>query len=141
MADPAKKEPEKKTAAAQAEADPRRFDVAKSAFTAYVSRHGGFNDRQAMEDYSRMCWEYADVFLAMEHAGPRRPEPAAAPTRERRPARRAHPSDEWAVHDGTFSKRGFTSYEEAEFYASARPGAQIVQVGGPEVDARQLASA
>jgi hypothetical protein len=67
---------------------------------------------------------------------PWQPEPEPTPQRRRA----AHPSDEFAVIDGEQRKRGFVTREEAEFYASSRPGATVRQVGGPEVESQLVAS-
>lgn len=97
---------------------------------AYVSRHGGFQP-EAMDAMMRVVWQYADTFVALEDAPPL--PPVEAPPPPARPARRrAHPSDEWQVRDGDRVKKGFVSYEEAEWYATNRPGAVIEQVSGPE---------
>ena len=127
-------------AATQATAPPDEFrrQAALAILSAYVQRHGGFTEVE-MDAHMRLVWRYADVFVALEHA----PAPPAEPVTQEatRPARTrpAHPSDEWAVVDNGKKRRGFATFEEAEFYASGRPGARIVQVAGPEI--QQLVAA
>jgi hypothetical protein len=56
------------------------------------------------------------------------PEPPPEPPK---PRRQQFPNDEWAVWDGTRMRRGFVSQEEAEDYASTRPGSTIRKLSGP----------
>jgi hypothetical protein len=110
-----------------------RRKAALAILGAYVSRHGGF-EPAAMETHMRRVWEYADYFVLLENAGPVPAE--AVPElgfQELPKGRPAHPSDEWAVIDGQTRKTGFVTKEDADFYASARPGARVRQVAGPGV--------
>jgi hypothetical protein len=59
------------------------------------------------------------------------PPPDPPPDPPRKPARPRHPADEFAVVDGGRMRRGFVSYEEAEDYASGRPGATVRKISGP----------
>ncbi len=110
-----------------------RRQAALAILGAYVAKQGTLGNMQIeREIHSRQIWALADAFVATEHLPPLQlpsePEPlATVPTARRRPA---HPSDEFAVIDGQHVRRGFVSYEEAEYYASSRPGARIKQVGG-----------
>jgi hypothetical protein len=56
------------------------------------------------------------------------PEPPPEPPK---PRRQQFPNDEWAVWDGARLRRGFVSQEEAEDYASTRPGSTIRKISGP----------
>ncbi len=140
MADPAKKpEPPKDAGLAITRPDDAfRRQAALALACAYLTRHGGFGDGEVVESNLRRVWEYATLFVELEHAPPLPPAKVETPPRPpARPTRRATPTDEWAVRDGTTYRRGFTTFEEAEFYATGRAGAEIVQVGGPEVQAVQ----
>ncbi len=106
--------------------DEFRRTAALAILSAMVTRHGGFSELE-QESIMRLVWQYADVFVAMEHARLPEPEPASVPVKRGRPAQ---PDDEWAVTDGDQIKRGFVTEEEAQWYASARPGAVVEQVSG-----------
>jgi len=99
---------------------------------AYVARHGGFNPAER-DVLMRMVWEYADLFVAMEHAAPLAPEPVQTPEERHALRARTGPTDEWAVIDGEKRTRGFVIPEEAEYYASARPGARVIKISGEGV--------
>jgi hypothetical protein len=58
------------------------------------------------------------------------PQPEAPPEPPK-PRRQQFPNDEWAVWDGARLRRGFVSAEEAEDYASTRPGSTIRKISGP----------
>ncbi len=110
-----------------------RRQAALAILSGYVSKQGGFGfDAAEREILMRMVWSYADTFVSMEHA----PAPTidAVPLLANRPARKTRPvapNDEWGVRDGDTTKKGFVSREEAEWYASARPGAEVFQLSGP----------
>ena len=143
MSDKAK-EPAKEPAPAPAQkVDEFRRAAALAVLSAYVTRHGGFAELE-MDVLMRQVWRYADVFVSLEHAAPL-PPPAPEVEHPGKPPgpgrnRPAHPTDEWAVVDNGKRKRGFITHEEAEWYAAERPGATIVQVAGPEIDARVMAT-
>ncbi len=135
-------------AAKDPDADRKEFRrrAALEAFGAFVNRHGGFN-REDMEAHVRKIWEYADCLVALENAPPLPPQQefnildlAARRTQPAQPApRTTHPADEWAVYDGDRRVRGFVGREEADFYAASRPGAKVVQVGGPAAEVGRVA--
>lgn len=112
-----------------------RREAALAILGAYVHRHGGFSVNEQVI-LMKKVWEYADLFVDMEDSPPmetildqmRAMEQQNAMPEPRR--RKAAPNDEYGVRDGDTVRRGFVSYEEAEFYASARPGAKIFQVSG-----------
>ncbi len=110
---------------------------------AYVQRHGGFTPHE-MDAHMRNVWRYADVFVSLEHAPPL-PLPedydvlAAMSARPANGARAVHPADEWAVYDGGRRIGGFATRGDADFYAAARPGARVVQVGGPGAEKGRVA--
>lgn len=111
-----------------------RRQAALEILGAYVARHGGFSpsDREAI---LRTVWDYATHFVDLEHAPPLPPPEEfnvlASVSRPAPGGRAAHPADEWAVYDGGRRYAGFVSRQDAEFFAVARPGSKVVQVGGP----------
>jgi hypothetical protein len=119
-----------------------RRQAALAILGAFVSRHGGFNPAD-MQSHMRRVWEYADAFVRLEHAPPLPPpedfDVLAHMTRPAVPGPRSSPADEWAVYDGNRRVTGFVSREEADFYAAARPGAKVVQIGGPGASAGRVA--
>ena len=118
-----------------------RRQAALAILGAYVGRHGGFTPAER-EAHMRLVWEYADAFVSLEHAPPPRLDPVPSPAdRPHRRTRPVAPNDEWGVRDGDVQKRGFVSREEAEWYAAARPGAEVVQIDGPEIAAAALVAA
>jgi hypothetical protein len=122
---------------AKQEASDFRRQVALAVLTAYLTRHGGFGNKDAEEATARQIWRFADIFIAAEHA--KEPEPEAKqPAALRRPVR---PDDEWAVveADGTMRRRSFGSPEEAEAYAAGRPGARVKQMTGSRADSLAIA--
>jgi hypothetical protein len=120
-----------------------RREAAMQILSAYVARNGGFKSDD-MEANMLRVWEYADVFVRLEDAPPPPPpvefDVTASLSRPRPAARPAsHPTDEWAVYDGDKRHRGFVTREEADFFAASRPGAKVVQVGGPATEAGRVA--
>ncbi len=108
-----------------------RRQAAVAILGAFVQRHGGF-EPAAMSVHMQRVWEYADHFVKLENAGPvKQQEVIPLGEQELPKGRPAHPSDEWAVIDGEKRKGGFVTREEAEFYASARPGARVKMISGP----------
>ncbi len=109
-----------------------RRQAALGILQAFVMRHGGFAEAER-EMILRQVWTYATEFVALEDAPPLPVPTPPEPEQVRPRGRAAHPSDEWAVIDGDHMRRGFVSEQEAEYYASVRPGARIKQVSGPGV--------
>lgn len=129
------KAPEK---APEKKADPFRRQAALAILAGYVQKNGGFGGAaDVRETFMRQVWDYADSFLAAETAGPLPPErPYNALAQPAPRGRRVAPNDEWGVIVGDQRKRGFVTRGEAEAYAAGREGARVVQISGPEIDAR-----
>jgi hypothetical protein len=100
------------------------------------SRHHIGHTRPEYLANLRIIWQIADAFLELEHEAPLPPPPPPEEIPGFKKARRAHPSDEWAVReeDGQRLRRGFVTYQEAMLYVQNHPGSQIVQLSGPDVD-------
>lgn len=107
-----------------------------AVLTAFITRHGGYSDVE-MDSHLRLVWKYAELFVALEDAPP--PKPDIEATRPR--GRPVHPADEWGLRlqDGTI-KRGIATREGADDLALVHAGSEVVQLGGPEVNAAVTAT-
>jgi hypothetical protein len=123
---------EKKSQSKEEAKEQFRRQAALAILGAFVSRTGGFGTELERTDIARMVWRFADAFVDAENAPVLQPTPTME-SRPRPAGRPAHPSDEWAVRYGDKQRRGFTSHEEAVFYAASKPGATVVLVSGPEM--------